>query len=68
MKVPEFEIEDAEDAYTYYVMILEISEEVFWGCDVAFLESISSNKNAYDEWLNAESEMMRKEASERGRK
>lgn len=61
MKVPEFEIEDAEDAYTYYVMILGVSEKVFWDCDVSFLTAINANKNAYDGWINAEIDHKRKE-------
>ena len=39
-----------EDYYTYYVLILGISEELFWGLDVAALRSIEANKVAYDAW------------------
>lgn len=59
--MPDLAIEDAEDAYTYYVMILGVSEAVFWNCDISFLASINLNKNAYDGWLNAEIEHERKE-------
>lgn len=44
-------------------MILGVSEEVFWDCDVSFLTSINLNKNAYDAWLNAEIEHARKEGN-----
>lgn len=40
-----------EDYYTYYVLILGISEELFWGLDIAALRSIEANKVAYDAWL-----------------
>lgn len=56
-------VEDAEDAYTYYVMILGVSEDVFWDADISFLTSINLNKNAYDGWLNAEIDHKRKEGT-----
>lgn len=59
MHVPKFEIEDVEDAYTYYVLILGISEDVFWGADISMLESIGADMNAYESWKNAEIGKMR---------
>ena len=38
--------------YTYYVLILKIPEEIFWYSDVAFVEKVAKNKEAYDGWLN----------------
>jgi len=46
--MPKFELEDIEDMYTYYVLILKISEEVFWNADFSFLQSVVENKLAYD--------------------
>ena len=45
-------MEDIEDYYTYYVIILGISEELFWNVDVSFLISVLDNKLAYDNYIN----------------
>lgn len=37
--------------YTYYVIILKISEDVFWNTDVSFLKSIVENKVAYEDFM-----------------
>ena len=50
-KLPKFKVEDIEDMYTYYVMILGISEDVFWNADFSFLKSIVENKTAYDGYM-----------------
>lgn len=50
--MPEFEIEDVEDAYTYYVLILGIPADIFWHADISFLRGVVDNKAAYDGWLN----------------
>lgn len=52
MRVPNFPIETIEDCYTYYCLIVGIPDETFWNSDEAFLESVASNKNAYDGWLS----------------
>lgn len=52
IKLPDFKLEDIEDYYTYYVMILEISEDLFWYADYSFLLGVVENKAAYDGWLN----------------
>ena len=52
MKIPKFVLEDIEDFYTYYVLILEIPEDIFWYADYSFLISVTENKVAYDSWLN----------------
>ena len=61
VKLPAFEIEDLEDAYTYYVLILGIPEDIFWYADISFLVGVVDNKMAYDGWLN----YMRDRESER---
>ena len=68
VQLPKFAIEDAADAYTYYVMILGISEEVFWWADISFLKSVDLNKGAYDGWENAEIERRRREVRMRAGK
>jgi len=59
-------LEDVEDYYTYYVQILEISEELFWFADVSFVLGVVENKVAYDGWLNSAIEKERKKQSRRG--
>ena len=54
IKVPKFELEDIEDYYTYYVMILGISEDIFWNMDISFVFSVAANKAAYDSWVSYE--------------
>lgn len=51
-KIPKFELEDIEDYYTYYVLILGVSEDVFWNCDYSFILSVMENKTAYDSYMN----------------
>lgn len=62
--MPEFELEDVEDAYTYYVSVMGISEDIFWHADVAFVKSVVANKAAYDAWLASE----QRAAAERARR
>lgn len=50
--MPEFELEDVEDYYTYYVLILGIPEDIFWYADISFLLGVVENKSAYDGWRN----------------
>ena len=52
IKPPKFELEDVEDYYTYYVLILNIPEDVFWFADYSFLLGVVENKSAYDAWLS----------------
>ena len=51
-RLPNFDLEDIEDYYTYYVLILKISEDVFWNSDYSFLKSIVENKVAFDNYIN----------------
>ena len=41
-----------EDYYTFYVLILQIPEDVFWFADISFVMSVVENKQAYDGWRN----------------
>lgn len=52
IKPPKFALEDVEDYYTYYVLILQIPEDIFWYADYSFLLGVVENKAAYDGWLN----------------
>lgn len=52
MKIPKFELEDWEDYYTYFVMILGMSEDIFWNVDISSLLSILDNKTAYDNYIS----------------
>lgn len=61
MKMPKFSLEDIEDMYTYYVMILKISEDVFWNADFSFLQSIVENKVAYDGFVQYSKYLQTKE-------
>lgn len=41
-----------EDAYTYYVLLLGISEELFWNADISFIKGVVDDKAAFDGWEN----------------
>lgn len=49
--MPKIVLEDVEDYYSYYVLILGISEELFWQADLSFLKSVSENKAAFDNYV-----------------
>lgn len=51
-KIPKFKLEDIEDYYTYYVLILNISEDLFWNCDYSFILSIVENKVAFENYTD----------------
>ena len=61
---PRFEIEDVEDAYAFYVLMLGISEELFWDADISFLRGVVEDKTAYDGW----SASVQRRKAERARK
>ena len=50
LKKQEF-IETIEDCYTYYVLILKMSENLFWNADVSFLMTVYENMSAYDDYV-----------------
>lgn len=45
-------MEDIEDYYTYYVIILGVSEDLFWNVDLSFLITVLENKLAYDDYIS----------------
>lgn len=52
LKTPKMVFEQLEDYYSYYVLILKISEDVFWNLDIPSLNTIVDNKQAYDGWMD----------------
>ena len=62
IRPPKFTLEDIEDFYTFYVLILGISEDMFWNCDFSFVASVAENKRAYDAWINYAMEVEREKA------
>ncbi len=50
--IPKFKLCDLEDYYCYYVLLNKIPENTFWNCDIAFLEGITMDKNAFDGFMN----------------
>jgi len=52
IKIPKFVLEDIEDYYFYYVLYLNINEELFWTCDYSFILSIIANKIAFDNYID----------------
>lgn len=58
---------EIEDFYTYYVLILEIPEDIFWFCDYSFLLGVVANKTAYDSWLNYVLDREREKKRHKGR-
>lgn len=58
---------EIEDFYTYYVLILEIPEDIFWFCDYSFLLGVVANKTAYDGWLNYVLDREREKKRHKGR-
>ena len=60
--MPKFTLEDIEDYYTFYVLILGIPADVFWNYDWSFVVSVAENKQAYDAWLNYALEEAREKA------
>ncbi|MCD8207203.1 MAG: hypothetical protein LUD72_04610 [Bacteroidales bacterium] len=41
-----------EDAYSYYVFVVGISEDLFWNAEASELMTIVENKRAYENWLS----------------
>lgn len=50
-------MQDVEDYYTYYVIILGMSEDLFWDVDLSFLIGVLENKMAYDDYMSYMREM-----------
>lgn len=45
-------MQDVEDYYTYYVIILGMNEDLFWDVDLSFLIGVLENKMAYDDYMS----------------
>ena len=71
-KVPKFSVDTIEDAYTYYVHMMGISEDAFWHLEISSLDTIVENNIAYDGWKASEqreeSERRRRESERRRRR
>ena len=52
--MPDFPVEDVEDAYVFYVLMMGVPETVFWDADVSFLAGVVEDKTAYDGWEASE--------------
>ncbi len=61
--MPKFTLDTIEDAYAYYVRILEIPESVFWNSMISELKTIADDKAAYEMWLTSALEKERKRNS-----
>ena len=61
---PKLVFEQVEDYYTYYVLIMGVSEDIFWNSDISFLLTVLDNKCAYDDYL---SYLIEKEIEKRNR-
>lgn len=63
--MPKFEIQTIEDAYTYYVTMLGLSEELFWRADLSTVATVAANKAAYDGWVSSEKEKAAEKARQK---
>ena len=45
-----------EDIYSFYVLCIGISEDVFWNFDINFVAKCAMNKMAYETWQNSPKE------------
>lgn len=59
--MPDFELEDIEDYYTLYVLILGASENLFWDGDISFIRAAYDNKAAFDNYINVQQEKLAKQ-------
>lgn len=44
-------MEEIEDFYFFYVLLLEIPESLFWDGDIVFLHGVAEDKIAYDNYV-----------------
>lgn len=61
--MPDFPLEDVEDYYTYYVLILDLPDNIFWYCDCSFVRAVAENMAAYNGWRNYTEEKEREKAA-----
>ena len=45
-------MEEIEDFYVYYVIMLGISEDLFWNADYHFLQAVAENKHAFENYMS----------------
>lgn len=62
IRVPEFDLDEPDDYYTFYVAILGISEDLFWFADWSFVVDVAENKQAWDAWLASEQQRLIEES------
>lgn len=62
------ELNDVSDYYSFYVSIMEVSEDVFWNCDIGFVLAAANNKSAFDKWKNNKIRMLQQEKEKRSRR
>lgn len=56
--MPEVDLIEIEDYYTYYVHILGIDEYTFWNGDLYIVHAIAKSIEAYTNWKNYAQERM----------
>ena len=52
IKLPNFELCDLEDYYSYFVLLSKIPLDTFWNEQIPFVEAVAANKNAVDGFMN----------------
>ena len=65
IKLPPFKLVEPDDYYVYYVLLLEVPEDLFWDADASFLTAVAESKGAYSEWLAGEQDRLRRQSSRR---
>lgn len=65
IKLPPFDLVEPDDYYVFYVLLLEIPEDLFWAADVSLLTAVAESKGAYSEWLAGEQYRIRKQSARR---
>ena len=50
--MPEVDLIEIEDYYTYYVHILGMDADTFWHADLYMVHAIAKNIEAYTNWKN----------------
>jgi len=51
IRLPKFNLTEIEDFFVYYVMIIGISENLFWNADYHFLQTVVENKQAFENYM-----------------
>lgn len=58
MRPPRVSLDEPDDYYTLYVLVLGIPEALFWHGDWSFVMDVAADKDAWDGWLAAEREAL----------